>query len=90
MEDYGQCQSCGTPIKQLGTNADGSKNMNYCNYCYVDGKFTSALTLEEMIEHVVEMKKQLGAGASELADIRSKYHKALSSLKRWKQWGRQR
>ena len=31
------CQSCGMPLTEdvLGTNADGSKNEDYCMYCYV-------------------------------------------------------
>ena len=35
------CQSCGMPLTDevLGTNADGSKNEDYCMYCYKDGKF---------------------------------------------------
>ena len=35
------CQSCGMPLTEdiLGTNADGSKNEDYCMYCYKDGKF---------------------------------------------------
>ena len=35
------CQSCGMPLTDdvLGTNADGSKNEEYCMYCYKDGKF---------------------------------------------------
>lgn len=30
------CQSCGMPLnsENLGTNADGSKNEDYCMYCY--------------------------------------------------------
>ena len=35
----------------LGTNADGSKNNEYCIYCYKDGKFLQDCTMEEMIEH---------------------------------------
>ena len=36
------CQSCGMPLTDevLGTNADGSKNEEYCIYCYKDGAFT--------------------------------------------------
>ena len=36
------CQSCGMPLtknEDCGTNADGSKNFDYCKYCYADGKF---------------------------------------------------
>ena len=47
------CQSCGMPLTEeiLGTNVDGSKNEDYCMYCYKDGKFLQDCTMEEMIEH---------------------------------------
>ena len=40
-KDIKFCQSCGMPLTDevLGTNADGSKNEDYCTYCYKDGKF---------------------------------------------------
>lgn len=33
------CQSCGMPLTDeiLGTNADGSKNEEYCMCCFKDG-----------------------------------------------------
>ena len=48
------CQSCAMPMDDdslYGTNADGSKNSDYCIYCYKDGKFLQDCTMEEMIEH---------------------------------------
>ena len=47
------CQSCGMPLNEevLGTNADGSKNGDYCIYCFKDGAFTMECTMDEMIEH---------------------------------------
>ena len=50
------CQSCGMPLTDevLGTNADGSKNEEYCMYCYKDGKFVQDCTMEEMIEHCAQ------------------------------------
>jgi len=50
------CQSCGMPLTDqvLGTNADGSKNEEYCIYCYKDGKFLQECTMDEMIEHCVQ------------------------------------
>ena len=46
------CQSCGMPLTEqiLGTNADGSKNEDYCMYCFKDGAFTKDCTMDEMIE----------------------------------------
>ena len=50
------CQSCGMPLTEdvLGTNADGSKNEDYCMYCYRDGKFLQDCTMDEMIEHCAQ------------------------------------
>ena len=48
------CQSCGMPItseEQFGRNADGSKNEEYCSYCYRDGAFTENCTMDEMIDN---------------------------------------
>ena len=38
----------------LGTNADGSKNEDYCMYCYKDGGFTTDCSMDEMIEHCAQ------------------------------------
>ena len=59
------CQSCGMPLTDeiLGTNADGSKNEDYCIYCYKDGKFLQDCTMDEMIafcaQFVDEVNKNL-------------------------------
>ena len=58
MKEMKFCQSCGMPLSEdvLGTNADGSKNEDYCMYCYKDGKFLQDCTMEEMIEHSVDQE----------------------------------
>ena len=51
------CQSCGMPLtraEDCGTNADGSVNYDYCQYCYKDGKFLQDCTMDEMIEHCAQ------------------------------------
>ena len=55
-KDQRFCQSCGMPLTEdvLGTNADGTKNEDYCMYCYKDGKFLQDCTMEEMIEHCAQ------------------------------------
>ncbi len=60
------CQSCAMPMddeRVYGTNADGTKNPDYCIYCYKDGEFLQKCTMEEMIEHcagfVNEVNKNL-------------------------------
>lgn len=46
------CQSCGMPMNEhvLGTNADGSKNEDYCMYCYKDGQFLQDCTMEVLTD----------------------------------------
>jgi len=57
QEQMPLCQSCGMPLmdeQYFGTNNDGSKNNEYCAYCYKDGSFTSDCTMDEMIEHCLK------------------------------------
>ena len=58
------CQSCGMPLtpEMLGTNADGSKNEDYCIYCYKDGKFTNDCTMDEMIEFCAQFVDEVNKG----------------------------
>ena len=55
-KDMQFCQSYGMPLTDevLGTNADGSKNEDYCMYCYKDGKFLQDCTMDEMIEQAMQ------------------------------------
>lgn len=51
------CQSCGMPMtadEQFGRNVDGSRNEEYCSYCYRDGAFTEDCTMNEMIDHCLQ------------------------------------
>ena len=46
------CQSCGLPMQNdnvIGTYKDGSKNRDYCVYCYNDGVFLQDVNMDEMI-----------------------------------------
>ena len=84
------CQSCGMPLTEelLGTNADGSKNFDYCQYCFKDGKFLQDCTMDEMIEHcaqfIDEVNKQMPKPMT-----RDEYVQMMRGffpmLKRWKQ-----
>ncbi|MBR0023306.1 MAG: pyridoxamine 5'-phosphate oxidase family protein [Muribaculaceae bacterium] len=58
------CQSCGMPLTEelLGINADGSKNEEYCIYCYKDGKFLQNFTMDEMIEHCAQFVGEVNKG----------------------------
>ena len=47
-----------TKNEDCGTNADGSTNFDYCQYCYKDGKFLQDCTMDEMIEHCAQLMEQ--------------------------------
>jgi len=77
------CQSCGMPMmksKDFGTNINGSRNEEYCTYCLQSGKFTSDITLEQMIEKLVPMHDQMGMTEEE---ARKMANENLPKLKRW-------
>ena len=83
------CQSCGMPLTDevLGTNADGSKNEEYCMYCYKDGKFTQDCTMDEMIEQcaqfVGDFNKDSGQQLSKEEAI-GQMKMYFPHLKRWR------
>ena len=84
------CQSCGMPLTDeiLGTNADGSKNEDYCIYCFKDGKFTQDCTMDEMIEFCAQFVDEVNKNMpkpmtrDEYKDMMRQY---FPTLKRWKQ-----
>jgi len=78
------CQSCSMPMQKpedFGSNEDGSRNAEYCTFCFRDGKFTFQGTLEQMTEKLVSMSAQMGM-TEEAARAIAK--KILPTLKRWK------
>ncbi len=82
------CQSCGMPLTDniLGSNADGTKNEDYCIYCFKDGAFTGDFTMEEMVQFcaqfVDEYNKNTGQSISreEYKEVLRQYY---PNLKRW-------
>jgi hypothetical protein len=84
------CQSCGMPLTeegQLGTNADGSRNQDYCSYCWKEGAFTwPQATMEQMIDHCAPMMAQSGFTQEE---ARQRMRQWFPTLKRWAGEGRQ-
>ena len=48
-----------------GINADGSRNDDYCNYCYVDGRFRQDLTMEQMVEHCARFTDDINKWSGE-------------------------
>ena len=73
------------PMEQesdFGTNA-GSRNAEYCTYCYQNGAFTKAdITLQQMIDTLVAMAPKMDMSAE---DARKLAEEVLPQLKRWKQ-----
>ena len=84
------CQSCGMPLTDdvLGTNADGTKNEDYCMYCYKDGQFLQDCTMEEMIEHCAQFVNAVNEGL-EKPITKEEYIGMMKTyfpqLKRWRQ-----
>ena len=75
------CQSCDMPLvetNEYGTEANGSKNEEYCIYCYKDGKFTADCTMEEMIEFCVPHMSNM-----EPEEARNMMQQWFPQLKRW-------
>ncbi len=78
------CQSCGMPItarEQLGTNKDGSRNDDYCKYCYQDGAFIDQVTMEAYIDMCSQYGSQAGMSNDEM---KAHCQKLFPTLKRWK------
>ncbi len=82
MEKY--CQSCGMPINEenlFATEKDGSRNEDYCVYCYKEGSFTSPdVTMQQMIDICVPHMVEAGMKENE---SRSMLNSVLPKLKRW-------
>jgi hypothetical protein len=79
------CQCCAMPMETeelFGTNADGSRNGEYCKYCYQDGKLLFQGTMQEMVELCVPMMVQGDPGMTE-ETARKIMTDILPTLKHW-------
>lgn len=78
------CQSCGMPMngeELYGKNIDGSKNEEYCTYCYPNGDFNKPEeTMDEMLETCVPFVMKEGYSEEE---AREHLLATLKTLKRW-------
>ena len=84
MEKEKICQSCAMPLsndEERGTNKDGSKNTDYCVYCYKDGEFINNMTLEETIADSVNYAEMAGMTKEDMLEMQGK---VLPTLKRWR------
>lgn len=79
------CQSCGMPMQeeQYGTNQDGSRNDNYCCYCFKDGDFEQKCTMEEMVEFCAPFEVE-GGRAKTLEEAKAGLMTYFATLERWK------
>jgi hypothetical protein len=80
------CQSCGMPMGETdefyGTEADGTKSKDYCEYCYMNGTFTADCTMQEMIDFCVQPMMDNVPGLTEAA-AREMMQNQFPKLKRW-------
>ena len=78
------CQSCSMPLRgedDFGTNADGSRNREYCRFCYQGGKFVDeGLTMEQKIDKMVEQARKMTIPED---NARKLAREILPRLKRW-------
>lgn len=81
------CQCCAMPMgdtdELYGTNADGSKNDEYCKYCYQNGKLLFEGTMEEMVALCVPMMVKEDPKMTE-ETARGIMLEVLPTLKHWK------
>ena len=66
-----------------GTNADDTRNEDYCIYCYAGGGFTEDVTMDEMIVQCAEMALEYGSSGESLEGITARMKGAFPKLKRW-------
>ena len=73
------CQSCGMPLNPevLGTEKDGSKNEEYCTYCYADGHFTVECTMDEMINQCAQFVDEFNKGS----EVKMTKEEAIANMK---------
>ena len=81
------CQSCSMPMgsdDKFGTEADGSRNEDYCFLCYKDGAFLQPdATLEGMIDLVARfMSEKMGMTPE---DAKAQAQGFIPTLKRWRE-----
>ena len=87
MENKQICQSCAMPLEKpegLGTNGDGSKNEDYCQYCYINGAFNGDCTMDQMIETCIPFTVEAGV-YKDADEARASMKAYFPTLKRWAQ-----
>ncbi len=86
MENKVFCQSCAMPMEKpedFGTNADGSKNGDYCQYCYQNGAFPDKdMTMAQMIEVCAPYTVEAGVYKTKEEAVAA-MNAFFPTLKRW-------
>lgn len=81
------CQSCGMQLQKdddFGTNTDGTKNGEYCHFCFRDGGFTDeGITMEQKIDKLVDIAVSQMQIPKEKA--RAMAEEIIPKLGRWRQ-----
>ncbi len=84
-EDF--CQSCGMPLANIyekyGTEKNGLKSSDFCNFCYKNGEFTHKVDLDGMVEIIVPFMLNYDADMNE-EQTKQVLKEFLPSLKRWR------
>lgn len=90
MQEMVFCQSCGMPLTGndvKGTNGNESLSEDYCMHCFVEGKFTEDITMDEMIEqnlkYIDEWNRENNTNYT-VDEAREELKKFMPHLKRWK------
>ena len=68
--------------KVYAINADGTKNEDYCIYCFKDGEFTSDMTMDEMMNFCIEKMVEVHPDIDE-AQASAMMSEVFPKLKRW-------
>lgn len=77
------CQSCAMPLtseEMFAIEKDGSKNEDYCKWCYKDGEFVDNVSMEEYIEMCSKFGEQAGMTNEQMKEYCAK---VFPTLKRW-------
>jgi transcriptional regulator with XRE-family HTH domain len=76
------CQVCGMPLDDEGNlsrETDGSVNDKYCKWCYYEGGFHVADTIDELIENILPNQNW-----AEQDEMRKFLREQLPTLEYWK------
>jgi hypothetical protein len=85
FENQKFCQSCAMPLSDselFATNDDGTRNEDYCIYCFKDGKFTSDMSMEEMIDFCIGKMLEVHPDIDK-AEASAMMNEVFPKLKRW-------